>query len=405
MANRQVRVIRFIFIVVILFYGTIKLLSITSRSDLVLSMAHHGRPDDAVVAQIASEKQAKINAAKLKVSLEKALRRPSVGKDYVKANATLVTLARNNDLWGIVQSIKDVETRFNRVYKYDWVFLNDEEFNSEFMDVTRSMISGNVKFGKIPKEHWGFPDWIDQEKSSDERIRLEEENVIYGGSLSYRHMCRFESGFFFDHPLLQEYRYYWRIEPDIRLYCDINYDIIKYMEDNNKTYGWTLSLIEFEKTIPTLWNTTKDFIASHPQYLAQDNLLDFISKDDGQTYNLCHFWSNFEIADMDFWRSEIYREYFNHLDRAGGFFYERWGDAPVHSIAASLFLPKNKIHHFEDIGYYHMPFGNCPTDKATQDANNCACESDNFSWTKNSCTPRFYNVIGESRQQDGNNLR
>jgi hypothetical protein len=62
-------------------------------------------------------------------------------------------------------------------------------------------------------------------------------------------------------------------------------------------------------------------------------------------------WSNFEIADMDFWRGPAYTAYFNHLEANGGFYYERWGDAPVHSIAAALFLPQREIHFFEEIGY------------------------------------------------------
>lgn len=44
-------------------------------------------------------------------------------------------------------------------------------------------------------------------------------------------------------------------------------------------------------------------------------------------------------------------DYFNYLDKAGGFFYERWGDAPVHSIAAALFLKKEELHFFNEIGY------------------------------------------------------
>jgi alpha 1,2-mannosyltransferase len=88
--------------------------------------------------------------------------------------------------------------------------------------------------------------------------------------------------------------------------------------------------------------------------------MDFLSDDGGQEYNhvrrrpsqlrpdcaqadrpsmpsQCHFWSNFEIGDLDFWRGEAYSAYFDHLEAAGGFYYERWGDAPVHSIGASLF--------------------------------------------------------------------
>jgi alpha 1,2-mannosyltransferase len=49
-------------------------------------------------------------------------------------------------------------------------------------------------------------------------------------------------------------------------------------------------------------------------------------------------------------------DFFEYLDKAGGFYYERWGDAPVHSIGAALFAKKEQIHFFDDIGYRHEPF-------------------------------------------------
>ena len=33
-------------------------------------------------------------------------------------------------------------------------------------------------------------------------------------------------------------------------------------------------------------------------------------------------WSNFEIANMEFWRGEVYTKYFEYLDSKGGFYYE-----------------------------------------------------------------------------------
>ena len=33
-------------------------------------------------------------------------------------------------------------------------------------------------------------------------------------------------------------------------------------------------------------------------------------------------WSNFEIADLDFWRSDAYLKFFEFLDQSGGFYYE-----------------------------------------------------------------------------------
>jgi len=38
-------------------------------------------------------------------------------------------------------------------------------------------------------------------------------------------------------------------------------------------------------------------------------------------------WTNFEIADMDFWRGEAYTTFFDFLDAKGGFYYEVRADS------------------------------------------------------------------------------
>lgn len=314
-----------------------------------------------------------------------------------RANATFVTLARNRDLWPLIESIRAIEDRFNHQFHYDWVFLNDDDFTPQFMEVTSALISGKTHYGKIPKEQWSVPSWVDRKKAEGAWKKMEADKVIYGGSESYRHMCRFESGFFFQHPLLDQFKYYWRIEPDVKFFCDIPYDVFKFMADNKLKYGFTTSMHEYVNTIETLWNTTSSFVKDHPEYLDEDNMMDFVSDDKGDTYNLCHFWSNFEIGDLDFWRSEAYQKFFEHLDKSGGFFYERWGDAPVHTIAASLFLNKAEIHHFDDIGYEHKPFKSCPTDPEIRKTRRCGCDpTKNFTWKKFSCTSEFYQVQGKT---------
>ena len=50
-----------------------------------------------------------------------------------KANAAFVVLARNSDLPGIMGSIKQMEDRFNKKFKYPYVFLNEDDFSEEFM--------------------------------------------------------------------------------------------------------------------------------------------------------------------------------------------------------------------------------------------------------------------------------
>jgi len=63
--------------------------------------------------------------------------------------------------------------------------------------------------------------------------------------------------FFFRHQLLQKYKYYWRVEPGVTFFCDLHYDPFLVMQDEGKIYGFTISLYEYQRTIPTLWETTK----------------------------------------------------------------------------------------------------------------------------------------------------
>ncbi|SCW03580.1 LAFE_0G13608g1_1 [Lachancea fermentati] len=312
--------------------------------------------------------------------------------DGKKENAAFVTLARNKDLWDLVPSIRHIEDRFNRKYHYDWVFLNDEPFDEEFKRVTSALVSGTTKYGLIPEEHWSIPEWINKEKFDQAREKMRSENVIYGDAISYRHMCRYESGFFWRHKLLDDYEWYWRVEPEIQIFCDIDYDVFKFMRENGKKYGFILSLSEYQNTIPTLWDKTKTFMEKYPKHIHKNNLMDFISDDGGRNYNMCHFWSNFEVGSLDFWRSEAYRDYFEYLDKSGGFFYERWGDAPVHSIAAALFLDKDELHFFDGIGYYHPAFTSCPVEESIRVQNKCACdvEKDQTWYTYYFCTRKYF---------------
>ncbi|EEP75862.1 alpha-1,2 mannosyltransferase KTR1 [Uncinocarpus reesii 1704] len=307
-----------------------------------------------------------------------------------RVNATFVSLVRDSDLWEMVKSIRQVEDRFNRNYNYDWVFLNDGEFSEQFKNVTSSLVSGKTHYGKIPYEHWSFPEWIDENKAAQTRKEMEEKKIIYGGSISYRHMCRYESGFFFRHDLMMNYDYYWRVEPSVKYFCDIGFDAFKFMKDNKKKYSFVLSLHEYRETVATLWDSVKKFMEKHPEHIVEGNNLEFVSEDGGRTYNMCHFWSNFEIGDLNWLRSKAYLDYFEVLDKDGGFFYERWGDAPVHSIAASILLKKEEVHFFDEIGYYHVPFTHCPTGQGRRSEWKCGCNpGDNFDWKGHSCKAGF----------------
>ncbi|OQO14541.1 hypothetical protein B0A48_01419 [Cryoendolithus antarcticus] len=320
-----------------------------------------------------------------------------------RVNAAFVVLARNKELPGVIDSIKSVERHFNQWFHYPYVFLNNEEFNSTFKETIRNYTSSPVEFGKIDPSSWGYPDWVDARVAKEGIAKQGDAAIMYGGMESYHHMCRFYSGFFYKHELLLKYDWYWRVEPDIKYFCDITYDPFAAMVKANKTYGFTIAVKELKETVPNIFryasaykrvnNITSQglwemFVEPKPEKEKIDELPKGDPKYDkekplpedilrgepgsgtlpeidpeameGEIYNMCHFWSNFEIARLDFFRSKEYEDFFTMMDRSGGFWMERWGDAPIHSLAAGALLSPSDIHYFRDFGYRHTTIQHCP---------------------------------------------
>ena len=114
------------------------------------------------------------------------------------------------------------------------------------------------------------------------------------------------------------------------------------MAKSGKKYGYTMALWELGQTVPSMFRKVSDY--KKAQGIPSTNLWNAMmdpswaplpirplmsllgSRDaQGDAWNLCHFWSNFEIADLDWFRSLDYRKFFDFLDREGGIYFERVG--------------------------------------------------------------------------------
>jgi mannosyltransferase len=154
---------------------------------------------------------------------------------------------------------------------------------------------------------------------------------------------------------LKKYRWYWRLEPDVDFTCAITYDPFVQMAKNNKVYGFTIALWEIGSTCPTLFREIADWKESHNiptnhlwRAMVQAtwipypfrNFISFMASRDrhGDPWSMCHYWSNFEIADMDFFRTKAYQDFFEYLDKKGGFYFERVRNLPPTSKPISRAL-------------------------------------------------------------------
>ncbi|KAF2963797.1 hypothetical protein GQX73_g9776 [Xylaria multiplex] len=260
-----------------------------------------------------------------------------------RENAVFVMLARNHERLRAKKTIESIEAHFNKWFEYPIMFLNNEPWDPRFVTELNETAGGKGLFEVIPKEQWTFPDWLDQDSAKQDIKEQGMAGTVHAGKEGYHHMCRFYSG--------------W--------------------PSTKKVYGYTIALWEVGKTCPSLFHATTDWkesrgVPSSSLWNAMmeaswapfpfRRFLSWIPHRDayGDAWSLCHFWSNFEIADMDFFRSRAYQDYFDYLDRKGGFYKERWGDAAVHSLAIGMLADPQQVHHFEDIGYRHADFYQCP---------------------------------------------
>lgn len=139
---------------------------------------------------------------------------------------------------------------------------------------------------------------------------------------------------------LKAYKWYWRIEPDVNFYCSITYDPFVEMAKHDKVYGFTIALPEEPRTCPSLFRKMADYkesnnilttelwkatvAASWMPWPLRSSMSWFGHRDRfGDGWSLCHYWSNFEIANLDFFRGKEYQRLFEYLDKTGGFYYER----------------------------------------------------------------------------------
>ncbi len=146
-------------------------------------------------------------------------------------------------------------------------------------------------------------------------------------------------------------------------------------------YGFNMAILEDQRSIPLLWEQTKDFIKANKNMLDENADFEWLMHDpeddshiwaapgadtpleellEDREFNGCQFFSNFEIGSLDFFRGDKHMAFFNYIDTRGGFYYARTGDAPIHTLSVSMFLPKRRVWYFRDIGYSHGVCEQCP---------------------------------------------
>ena len=247
-----------------------------------------------------------------------------------KPKASFYVLAYRVDQLPIM--LQSVDKYFNDQFHYPVIIFHEADFE-EFIPQVRSMTNSTLFFQLVK---FTIPTFLTQ-PVREKRIRCHPSKI------GYRHMCRFHSKLVYEEPTIRTLEYYWRLDDDSLLLSPISYDVFVYMRDNKLRYGYSLIGSDVDRCVTGLWEATESYIKTNN---LQPTFFEHWPK-------AAIYYNNFEISSTEIWMSQACQDYLEYLDRLGGTYYFRWGDAPIHGLAISLFVQKNQTHLFSDIGYKH----------------------------------------------------
>ena len=256
----------------------------------------------------------------------------NIPENKPKPKAAIHYLIQSNPkrIQKLTRSLQLLDTHFNNVFNYPVILFHENDLRTDLrqrlIDSTNSrLIFQNVSFT--------IPDFI--QKPVPE--------TLFGKTIGYRHMCRFQAMGIYDQPIMRHLDYAWRLDDDSFILSDIPYDIFRYMSDNDILYGYIQINYESRRRSRNLW----EFVQS---YIQQNNI---------KTHNFDRwpvrqqYYNNFEVSATKMWFSKEYQDYMHAVDNVGGIYHNMWGDATIKAIGVSMFVPVNKTHYFCDIAYEH----------------------------------------------------
>ncbi len=164
-----------------------------------------------------------------------------------------------------------------------------------------------------------------------------------GFSMGYRHMCRFFSGAMYEDRVLQGYEYYCRLDTDSFILEKIPYNIFEYAQKHNIFYGYIKDAVQMDNMA-----VAKNFGKTALNFLKESGIRDINLEPENKMY-----YTNFEIGYVPFFRSGIYKDFFDYIDRSGGIYIYRWGDAIVKYMGISLSMKPENRWAITDIVYQH----------------------------------------------------
>mmetsp|Transcript_27771 Transcript_27771/g.75111 ORF Transcript_27771/g.75111 Transcript_27771/m.75111 type:complete len:324 (-) Transcript_27771:845-1816(-) len=205
-----------------------------------------------------------------------------------------------------------------------------------------------AKFLRIPDDAWALPPGLKEEDVVSWAFAPCCPYPMHG--IGYRHMCRWYSNGLFKYLAARGYAWVLRLDEDSKVLSPARTDLVAWMKQNGKHYGyrlWDEEDVEIIWSLPELTSWYLTTKMSQPAFLLDSCLprnLPGLNSFGGWDRKV--IYTNFFIVDINWWMTDKVQEYLEVTEKANGHYLYRWGDAAIHTMVVKSFLQRSQLHMF-----------------------------------------------------------
>jgi hypothetical protein len=169
----------------------------------------------------------------------------------------------------------------------------------------------------------------------------------------YRHMCAFFFYRFLTHPILRKYRYLMRIDEDACIEHNIEVDLFQDLSTSNASYAYITIFSDSSNVVRGLYDFVNTFKQKYGISWSNPELASTNSRWHAKRRRLLAFATNWEIIDTVRYRQPDILRFLQAIHHSMMIYQQRWGDAPLRFLLATLFWNHQEVQKICDFSYQH----------------------------------------------------
>lgn len=237
---------------------------------------------------------------------------------------------------------KSLKTTLNYLPNYPIIIFYENYDKKKIFEIKRiigektSVLFIKVDFKKY-KNKKNLEQWVKKQKS-----------FVEGRPVGYRMMCRFFSGILQNHPTLDNFDYYIRMDDDSFFIEPKGLDVDKLIKKYDFDYLYR-SVWTDHKEKEKIWEFTKNYAKKNN--LSLDGFKKLSLFNSKKEFNGRSAYNNFHISKISFWRRKDVKNFLNEIEKVDGSVIKHWHDTTIHSMLLGLF--NATVVEKTNFGYRH----------------------------------------------------